>query len=75
MPKRTQRIEQIQPRVEPIKGPVGAGPAPGDRGLTEQPGEGNDGRRSDASAHHLGKAVADVIGGGPVKRDYQRVKY
>ncbi len=75
MPKRTQRTAPIAPRIEPISGSVGAPPAPGSRDITEQPGQNDDGRRSDASAHHAGKAVADQFGGGPVERKYPRARY
>jgi hypothetical protein len=67
MPTRIQRSKPIEPRVQPIKGSVAAPPVPGDRGVVEQPGEGNDGRRSDASTHHRGTAVA-AIHGGPIER-------
>ena len=41
------RSQKIQPRIEPIKGSVGAPAVPGNRDITEQPGQNDDGRRSD----------------------------
>jgi|GEM_PF-6456083 len=72
---RIQRTQTIQPRVQPIRGSVAAPPVPGDRDITAQIGEGDDGRRSDQSSYHQGKAVADVFGGGPVERKYPRARY
>lgn len=69
------RSQKIQPGIEPIKGSVGAPPVPGTRQIVEQPGEGDDGRRSDSSAHHQGQAVASQIGGAAVKRPYPRARY
>lgn len=69
------RSQKIQPRIEPIKGSVGAPAVPGNRDITEQPGQNDDGRRSDQSAHHAGQAVASQIGGAAVKRPYPRARY
>jgi hypothetical protein len=75
MAKRAQRQEPITPRVEAIKGSTAAGPAPGNRDITEQIGEGDDGRRSDQSSFHQGQAVADKFGGAAVKRKYRPARY
>ena len=69
------RSQKIQPRIEPIKGSVGAPPVPGNSDIIEQPGQDDDGRRSDQSAHHAGQAVAGQFGGAAIKRPYPRAKY
>jgi hypothetical protein len=75
MAKRTQRSTPIAPRIEPISGSTAAPPAPGNRDITESPGQNDDGRRSDQSAHHAGVASSSVVGGAPTKRQYPRAKY
>lgn len=75
MAKRTQRSTPITPKIEPITGSVAAPPVPGTRQIVEQPGQHDDGRRSDSSAHHSGVAVSSVIGGPPAKRNYPPAKY
>ena len=70
-----RRSTPIAPRIEPIRGSVGAPPVPGNRGIVEQPGQDDDGRRSDQSAHHQGQAVADQFGGAATPRPYPRAKY
>lgn len=75
MATRKQRTAPIAPRIEPIRGSVGAPAVPGNRDITEQPGQNDDGRRSDASAHHVGVAVSSVMGGPPAPKKYVRAKY
>jgi len=69
------RSQKIQPRIEPIKGSVTAGPVPGDRQMVEQPGQEADGRRSDQSAHREGLAISGVFGGPPAPKKYVRARY
>jgi hypothetical protein len=75
MAARRQRVAPVTPKIEPISGSTAAPPVPGNRGIVEQPGQHDDNRRSDQSAHHSGVAVSSAIGGPPQKRKYPPAKY
>lgn len=81
MATRKQRTAPIAPRIEPIRGSVGAPPVPGNRDIVEDMGAGNrgiadsDGRRDDLSARHQGNAVAGIFGGAPKPNKVTPAKY